>query len=58
MELTIPLAKRIAFGSESEASLEEYYEAWQFLYDHNVPLGESDSHYLEKLICDGHIATP
>ena len=46
-------AKCIAFGSRQAASLEEYYSAWQWLYDNQVTLSESDINYLEKLICDG-----
>ena len=46
-------AKSIAFGSRPATSLEEYWEAWQWLKDNNIPLSEPDELYLDKLICDG-----
>ena len=46
-------AKGIAFGSKESASLEEYYGAWQWLYDQKVELEEPDLNYMDKLICDG-----
>lgn len=48
-------AKCIAFGSKSGDSLEEYFAAWQWLYDHEVELKESDINFLDKLICDGSV---
>lgn len=48
-------AKSLAFGSKSPASLEEYYSAWQWLYDNDVELSEADSDFLDKLICDGSV---
>ena len=48
-------AKSIAFGSIPASSLEEYYQAWQFLKDNNIELQESDQYYIEKLVCDGVI---
>lgn len=48
-------AKSIAFGSRPAASLDEYYSAWQWLYDHNVELKEPDLNYIDKLLCDGII---
>ena len=48
-------AKRIAFGSVSAKSIEEYFEAWQWLYDNDVELKEPDVNYLDKLICDGNV---
>ena len=48
-------AKRIAFGSTPSATLEEYYEAWQWLYDYDVDLKQPDINYLDKLICDGNV---
>ena len=49
------LAKSIAFGSKPAATLPEYYDAWQWLYDNKVELSEADTNYLDKLICDGVI---
>ena len=46
-------AKSIAFGSKPACSLVEYYQAWQYLKDNNISLGESDQHYLTKLIEQG-----
>jgi hypothetical protein len=46
-------AKRIAFGSIPAPSLEEYYAAWQHLYDAKADLKQADIDYLDKLICDG-----
>ena len=48
-------AKAIAFGSRESASLTEYYDAWQWLYDNAIPLRDPDINYLDKLICDGII---
>jgi len=48
-------AKAIAFGSRPSIDLNEYYDAWQWLYDNNVYLNVADAGYMEKLICDGHI---
>ena len=46
-------AKSVAFGSRPAASLEQFYAAWQWLKDNNIPLSEPDELYLDKLICDG-----
>lgn len=51
--MNLKQAKCIAYGSRPAASLEEYYSAWQWLYDNQVELSESDYNYLDKLICDG-----
>ena len=51
--MNIKLAKSIAFGSKPASTLEEYYDAWQWLYDNKVELSEPDTYYLDKLICDG-----
>ena len=51
--MNVKSAKSIAFGSREAATLEEYYDAWQWLYDHEVELKEPDLRYLDKLICDG-----
>ena len=48
-------AKSIAFGSKPAAHLLEFYSAWQWLYDNDIELSESDADYLDKLICDGNI---
>mgnify|MGYP001145098073 CR=1 FL=1 len=51
--MNIKDAKSIAFGSRESATLDEFYDAWQWLYDNKVELSESDTYYLDKLICDG-----
>ena len=51
--MNVKQAKSLAFGSKASASLEEYYAAWQWLYDHEVELKQPDVNYLDKLICDG-----
>jgi hypothetical protein len=48
-------AKRIAFGSTPAASLKEWHDAWQWLYDNDVELKQPDIDYLDKLICDGDV---
>ena len=53
--MNIKEAKSIAFGSRPCADLDEYYSAWQWLYDHSVELEIPDVEYMDKLICDGHI---
>ena len=53
--MNIKSAKALAFGSKPSADLEEYYGAWQWLYDHKVYLNVADANYMDKLICDGHI---
>ena len=53
--MEIKRAKMIAFGSTESCSLEEYYSAWQFLYDNEVQLSVDDILYLDKLICDGNV---
>ena len=53
--MNVKQAKSIAFGSKPAASLEEYYGAWQYLYDKGVDLEIPDVEYMDKLICDGHI---
>ena len=53
--MNIKEAKAIAFGSRPSADLDEYYSAWQWLYDHSVELEIPDVEYMDKLICDGHI---
>jgi hypothetical protein len=51
--VNIASAKRIAFGSVPTETLEEYYQAWQWLYDNDIELRVDDIDYLDKLICDG-----
>ena len=46
-------AKSLAFGSKPSADLDEYYGAWQWLYDNEVDLRIEDLNFLDKLICDG-----
>jgi len=53
--VNIKEAKAIAFGSKPSADLNEYYSAWQWLYDKKVYLNVADAGYMDKLICDGHI---
>ena len=53
--MNVKEAKALAFGSKPSTSLDEYYGAWQWLYDNNVYLNEADAHYMDKLICDGRI---
>ena len=48
--MTVKDAKMIAFGSVEAASLEEYYDAWQWLYDNRVELSAADDNYMDKLI--------
>jgi hypothetical protein len=48
-------AKSLAFGSKPSSSLDEYYKAWQWLYDNKIGLSEADAGYMDKLICDGRI---
>ena len=53
--MNIKEAKALAFGSKESESLEQYYGAWQWLYDNRVYLNVADAGYMDKLICDGHI---
>ena len=53
--MNIKSAKQIAFGTTPASTLEEYYRAWQWLYDNDVDLEDPDLNYIDKLICDGHI---
>ena len=47
--MNIKKAKMIAFGSTESASLEEFFDAWQWLYDNNVELKPADELYLTNL---------
>ena len=51
--MNISDAKRVAFGSVPADTLQEYYDAWQWLYNNCVLLSEPDMMYIDKLICDG-----
>ena len=53
--MNIKEAKSLAFGSKPSKDLNEYYAAWQWLYDAQVYMNEADASYMDKLICDGHI---
>lgn len=53
--MNVKQAKMIAFGSTAAVSIEEYFDAWQWLYDNRVELKAADDLYLEKLICDGNV---
>ena len=53
--MNIKDAKALAFGSRPSNDLDEYYSAWQWLYDNGVCLNVADAGYMDKLICDGHI---
>ena len=53
--MDVKQAKSLAFGSKPSASLDEYYGAWQWLYDEKIALTQADAHYMDKLICDGII---
>ncbi len=52
---SIQQARDIARGVTPSVSLNEYYGAWQFLYDCNANLDSSDHYYMQKLICDGNV---
>ena len=56
--LSIDHARAVTRGTRQSVSLAEYYDAWQFLYDHEAPLEESEYYYLQKLIADGAVITP
>ena len=53
--MNIKDAKALAFGSRPSEDLDEYYSAWQWLYDQSVELEQPDVEYMDKLICDGLI---
>jgi len=53
--VNIKQAKSIAFGSKPATDLQQYYSAWQWLYDNDVELTQADADFLDKLICDGQI---
>ena len=44
-------------GKKPTCSLDEYYDAYQWLYDNNVELDVPEECMLDKLICDGVIVT-
>ena len=51
-------AYKKAVGTSKTQDIHEWVAAWQYLYDNNADLPESDELYLDKLICDGVILTP
>ena len=51
-------ARAIILGYNPIASVNEYYDAWQALYDLEAPLCEADELFMDKLICDGVVLTP
>ena len=53
--MNVKQAKSTAFGTSGSETLEEYFAAWQWLYDNDVELKEPDIAYLDKLICDGNV---
>ena len=53
--MNVKEAKAIAFGSKPSADLDEYYGAWQWLYDNEIELRVEDTDFLDKLICDGRV---
>ena len=55
---SIQEARDIASGMKPSADLNEYYGAWQFLYDCNATLDSADHYHMQKLICDGNVLTP
>ena len=55
--LSVEDAKNFALGYTPSATLQQYYDSWQYLYDNEADLGEADMYYLDKLICDGSVLT-
>ena len=55
---TEEVARGIILGYNPVATLDEYYDAWQALYDLNVTLCDADLYYMGKLIDDGYVLTP
>jgi len=53
--MNVGQAKKVAFGSQPSNNLQEYFDAWQWLYDNQIDLKEPDVRYLDKLICDGSV---
>ena len=53
--MNVKEAKRLAFGSDPSTTLDQFYDAWQWLYDNETELSEADCNYLDKLICDGTV---
>ena len=53
--MNVGQAKKVAFGSQPSNNLQEYFDAWQWLYDNKIELKEPDHDYLDKLICDGSV---
>ena len=55
--LSIDHARSVTQGRRQSCSLAEYWEAWQYLYDHEAALSDSEYAYLQKLIADGAVLT-
>ena len=53
--MNVGQAKKVEFGSQPSNNLQEYFDAWQWLYDNKIELKEPDHDYLDKLICDGSV---
>ena len=53
--MNVGQAKKVAFGSQPSNNLQEYFDAWQWLYDNKIELKEPDHDYLDKLICEGSV---
>lgn len=53
--MNVKQAKTLAFGTKPSESLQEYFSAWQWLYDNDIELKEPDMNFLDKLICDGNV---
>ncbi len=50
-------ALSIAKGQRVGVSIDEFYDAYQYLYDNDIELEAPEYHMLDKLICDGVIVT-
>ena len=53
--MNVGQAKKVAFGSQPSYNWQEYFDAWQWLYDNQIDLKEPDLSHLDKLICDGSV---
>ena len=56
--ISVTHAYKKAIGTSQCHDIHEWVAAWQYLYDNNASLSESDRLYMDKLICDGVILTP
>ena len=50
-------ALSIAKGKQVGCDLDEFFDAYQWLYDNDIELDAPEYHMLDKLICDGVIIT-